>query len=105
MWEATVRYRAAQRFRARVVAQTLAENAAELAAGGLPSAASATIDEEIDDGIMAAESTVTGDTGNGAFHITAAGRSGGVLRVDASVEVWGRLVNGRAVIDRTRHSQ
>jgi len=105
LWESTVRYRAAQRFRARVVAQALAESAAEMAASGLTTGSSASVDEEIDQGLMVGEATVTGNSGQGTFHVEAAGRSSGVIRAEASVEVWGRLRNGRVIIDRTQHSQ
>lgn len=105
LWESTVRYRAAQRFRARVVAQALAESAAEMAARDLATGSSGSVEEEIDDGIMAREATITGNAAGGTFHIEAAGRSFGVPPVEASVEVWGRLVDGRVVIDRTSHSQ
>lgn len=105
LWESTMRYRAAQRFRARVVAQTLAESAAELAAQGLVTGSPATVEETIDDGLMAATCTVTGNSDEGTFHIEAAGRSSGVSGADASVEVRGRIRNGRVLIDRTNHSQ
>lgn len=105
LWESTVRYRAAQAFRARVVAQTLAENAAELAARRIATGSSGRVEEEIDGGIMAGEATVTGSSGDGSFHIRAAGRASGAHSAEASVEVWGRIVQGRLVIDRTRHSQ
>jgi len=103
--ESTERYRSAQRFRARVVAQTLAENAAELAAGGFATGSSTNVDEEIDDGLMIATATVNGNSSNATFHIEASGRAAGVMRTEASVEVWGRIRNGRVVIDRTHHSQ
>ena len=105
LWESTIRYRAAQRFRARVVAQALAESAAELAANGLTRGSSESIREETDDGLMIAECTVSGSSSEGTFQIEAAGQAYGVVRAEASVEVWGRLRNGRVVIDRTIHSQ
>ena len=105
LWESTMRYRAAQRFRARVVAQALAESAAEMSARGLENGMSGKIGTEIDDGILVGESSVLGDSNNGTFHITAAGESSGVMKAQASVEVWGRLRGGRVIIDRTLHSQ
>jgi len=105
LWESTERYRSAQRFRARVVAQTLAENAAELAARGLSTGSSASVEEEIGDGLMTATSTVNGNSSDATFHIEASGHSAGVTRAEATVEVWGRIQNGRIVIDRTLHSQ
>lgn len=105
LWESTMRYRAAQRFRARVVAQALAESAAELAARRLVSGSSSSIDEEIDQGTMIGKATVTGNAEEGTFHIEASGESAGVRSAAASVEVWGRLRDGRVIIDRTSHSQ
>lgn len=105
LWESTMRYRAAQRFRSRVVAQALAESGAELAARDLLTGSSGKIEEEIDDGIMFGESVATGNSSEGGFHITAAGRSSGTSPADASVEVWGRIRNGRLIINRTLHSQ
>lgn len=105
LWESTMRYRAAQRFRARVVAQALAESAAEMAASRVAAGSSATVEEEIAEGLMLAEATVTGASGEGSFHITAAGRAAGLGAAEASVEVWGRVRGGRIVIDRTSHSQ
>lgn len=105
LWESTMRYRAAQRFRARVVAQTLAESAAEMAARGLVTGSSESVEEETDDGVMVGEALVTGNSAEGTFHIEAAGRAAGVVRAEASVEVWGRLSGGRVIIDRTSHSQ
>ena len=105
LWESTIRYRAAQRFRARVIAQTLAESAAELAGRSLVLGSSDSIEEEINDGLMLGRAIVTGGSDEGSFHIEAAGRSAGVSHAEASVEVWGRLRGGRVIIDRTSHSQ
>ena len=105
LWESSMRYQAAQRFRSRVIAQTLAENAAELAARGLATGSSGDIDEEISEGLMLAEIEVTGPMSNGDFHIRAAGRSSGVRQTEASGEVWGRVQNGRVMIERTKHGQ
>lgn len=105
LWESTLRYRGAQAFRARVIAQTLAENAVELAAGGLTTGASGDVDEEISDGLMHAEVEVTGPSDDLEFHINAEGRSAGVQSTASSVEVWGRVRNGQILIERTKHSQ
>ncbi len=105
LWESTMRYRAAQRFRSKVIAQTLAENAVELAARGLTTGGSGDVDEEIDDGLMLAEVEVTGSARNAEFHIKAAGRSSGVRAAEASVEIWGTVRNGQISISRTKHSQ
>jgi hypothetical protein len=105
LWESTMRYRAAQRFRARVVAQALAESAAEVAAGRLAAGSSGNLEENIDGGLMVAEAAAVGTSSDGPFHITAAGRAAGLVAAEASVEVWGRVQGGRLVIDRTSHSQ
>ncbi len=105
LWESSVRYRAAQRFRSRVVAQTLAENAAELAARNITSSSSATVGEEIDDGAMDATLAVQQTSEATTFRIDARGTSQGVQPVTATVTVWGRLEAGQVLIDRTLHSQ
>jgi Tfp pilus assembly protein PilV len=105
LWESSVRYRAAQRFRSRVVAQTLAENAAELAAKNITSSSSATVRGEIDGGTMDATLAVNQTSEATTFRIDARGVARGVQPVTATVTVWGRLENGRVLIDRTSHSQ
>jgi type II secretory pathway component PulK len=105
LWESATRYRAAQRFRSRVVAQTLAENAAELAAQNIIEVPSPTVNEEVRDGTMTATRTVQEISGVRTFRIDAEGVSAGVQPVRATVTVWGRVEAGGVVIDRTSHSQ
>jgi Tfp pilus assembly protein PilX len=103
--ESTVRYRSAQRYRSRVVAQTLAESAAELAGQRLLQGMSVTVDAETADGTMSARSTVSQDSSGIAFRIDAEGTSQGVQSATASVTVWGHVEDGRIRIIRTNHSQ
>ncbi len=79
-----MRYRAAQLFRSRVIAQTLAENAAELAAKGLSDGSSLIAFAETGEGSMEAEGEVTTDFNNVTrFKIEATGTTRGVLRVES----------------------
>jgi Tfp pilus assembly protein PilX len=82
----------AQRFRARVVATTLAESAAELAAeqivnhGGMP------IDESDAQGTMRGMVTYSAGTGGGeSFTLTGIGTTGGITRATASVFLAGEI--------------
>lgn len=107
LWESTMRYRAAQRFRARVVAQTLAENAAELAAKGLADSSSLNVSaEKTDEGTMKAKGEASPDSeGVVRFRIEAEGTTRGVQPTRATVTVWGRVDAGSVRITRTKHSQ
>ncbi|MGK2859265.1 MAG: hypothetical protein ACSLFQ_18850 [Thermoanaerobaculia bacterium] len=104
--ESTMRYRGAQRYRARIVAQTLAENAAELAAKGLGDGSSLIASAETDEGTMKATGEVATDLdGVVRFKIEAEGETRGVQRVRATVTVWGRVDAGGVRVTRTKHSQ
>lgn len=106
LWESTMRYRAAQRFRARVVAQTLAENAAELAAKGLRDGSSLNASAETDEGTMAAKGEASQDVdGTVRFKIEAEGTTRGVQPTRATVTVWGRVDGSGVRVTRTKHSQ
>jgi Tfp pilus assembly protein PilV len=106
LWESTLRYRAAQSFRARVVAQTLAENAAEVAARGLADGSSLSADAEIDDGTMKAAGQASRDVdGTVRFTIEAEGTTRGAHPARATVTVHGLLDGERVRVTRTRHSQ
>jgi hypothetical protein len=94
--------RESQRFRSRIVASTLAESAAELAAAGMvtslaPNAAKASDDQGSMDGQL---NIVTG-----AFEIVGNAESAGVQPAKASVRVQGRVVGTRVVVDYTFHTQ
>jgi len=98
--------REAQRFRSRIVAQVLAENAAELAAVQIADRAGTNVDAEDWQGKMKGEQKRS-DT---AFEITGSGTTTGVAPVTATVRVQGRFVKDasnqlRLVVDYTFHSQ
>jgi type II secretory pathway component PulK len=80
----------AQRFRARVMAQTLAENGVELAADGLRTRYMAT---EKEDGWMGhTEGRMERDAGvMGTFTIEGKGTSAGVMKVDSTVKLTGTI--------------
>ncbi|MCM2314963.1 MAG: hypothetical protein NDJ92_07420 [Thermoanaerobaculia bacterium] len=106
LWESTMRYRAAQRFRARVVAQTLAENAAELAAKGLGDGSSLIVSVETDEGTLKATGEASPDSeGVVRFRIAGEGTTRGAQPTRATVTVWGRVEAGSVRLTRTKHSQ
>jgi hypothetical protein len=94
----------ARRFRARVVAQAMAENGAELAARnfatGGPSPAVHIVDEN---GTTTGSATVS--AGQGKFVLHGEGATSGVASVKATVTVQGRVVGPDVYIDYTLHSQ
>jgi hypothetical protein len=91
----------AQRFRSRLVAQTLAESAAELAAVRIVDRGGASVDAEDEQGKMTGRLTRT----NTGFEITGKGTTTGVQPVTATVRVQGRINGNRVTIDYTYHSQ
>lgn len=93
---------AARRFRARVVAATLAENAAELASEGIVTRGANRIDLETADGRMTAEMRKSGD---GTFEIRGDGTSSGLISQAAWVRVFGKVEGNRVRILYTIHSQ
>jgi hypothetical protein len=94
----------ARRFRARVIAATLAENAAELAAASLtdPNLTATprltTCDEQ---GSMTRQMTKAGEK----FTIEASGRAEGTIAQQATVTIQGNVVGTAINIDYTFHSQ
>lgn len=92
---------AAQRFRARVVASTLAENAAELAAANMINSPGATTTAQDDQGKMIGGITVNGSD----FEINGQGDATGVIPQTATVRVQGRIKGNHIAIDYTFHSQ
>lgn len=107
LWDASRELAEARRFRARIVALTLAENGAELAAlrivGGMSEASGEASD---------AQGEATGkrrmNATDGKFVIVGTGRATGVVEVRARVEVFGVAEengNGNVRIDNTFHSQ
>lgn len=93
----------ARRFRARVVALTLAENGAELAAANIVT--SIVNNPETTDSQGITTGTMTKSTITGEFEITGTGEATGVMSQKAMVTVWGQVVDGNVRIYNTRHSQ
>ena len=93
----------ARRFRARIVALTLAENGAEYAALMIVSKVPLKpIAEEDPQGRITGTRLINA---GGDFKITGTGTATGVVEVHARVEVDGRIVGDRVHIYYTRHSQ
>jgi hypothetical protein len=93
--------REAQRFRARVVASALAENAAELVAANMVTQPGSTTTAQDDQGKMIGAISVNGNN----FEIDAEGDAAGVVPVKATVRVQGRIVGNHIAVDYTFHSQ
>lgn len=99
--DSSLAQREAQRFRARVVASALAENAAELAAANMVTQPGSTTTAQDDQGKMIGAITVNGNN----FEIDAEGDAAGVVPVKATVRVQGRIVGNHIAVDYTFHSQ
>lgn len=92
----------AQRFRSRIVALTLAESAAELAAAQMVNTTNAHVDVDSTDGTLSGQYLRSGDS----FQLTGDATTKGVAIQKAHVMIQGRIVNGtQVVIDYTNHSQ
>ena len=91
----------AQRFRSRVVASALAENAAELAAANMITQPGSTTTAQDDQGKMIGAITVNGNN----FEIDGEGDAAGVVPVKATVRVQGRIIGNHIAVDYTFHSQ
>lgn len=92
----------AQRFRSRVVALTLAENAAELAAAQMVNTTNARVDVDSTDGTITGTYLRSGDS----FQLIGEATTKGVAIQNAHVTIQGRIVDQtRVVIDYTNHSQ
>ena len=92
----------ARRFRAKVIAATLAENGAELAAANMVNRMYSTASAEDWQGTI--EGKMAKNPG-GQFEIVGEGEGKGVNPSSARVRVQGRVVNNKIVIDYTRHTQ
>lgn len=92
--------REAQRFRARIVATTLAESAAELAAAQLVTAPAANVNASDEQGTMTATLQHNGNT----FLIDASAESTGVPPQKASVKVQGAVQGTRVTVSYTYHT-
>jgi hypothetical protein len=91
----------AQRFRARIIASTLAENAAELAAVNMVTQPGTTTAAQDDQGKMIGAIAVNGTD----FQIDAEGDAAGVVPLKATVRVQGRIIGNHIAVDYTFHSQ
>lgn len=94
---------AARRYRARVLAQTMAENGAELAAHDMVSKIPGTIVRVTAED---AAGTTTGElrkANDVDFVIEGKGETKGLVVVRESVTITGRVVGGRVFIDYTTH--
>lgn len=91
----------AQRFRARVVSLTLAENGAELAAQQMIDRSGATVVASNSQGTMNGSLKRTGNR----FELSGQGSTTGVLRQDSTVVVQGMITGDQIEIDYTIHSQ
>lgn len=92
--------REAQRFRARIVATTLAESAAELAALQLVTASSGPMNASDDQGTMTATLTHNGNT----FMIEASAEATGVPPQKAAVKVQGEIQGTKVKVSYTYHT-
>ena len=91
----------ARRFRARVVAATLAENGAELAAANIVTRNSTNVNADDWQGTISGRMSKTaGDQ----FEIHATGESKGLAKSAASVRVYGRIVGNELRIQYTMHA-
>lgn len=97
----------ARRFRARVVAFTLAENGAELAAQDFIAKQSSNANATDWQGSMTGEMTKTGTPPEIKFIIKATGVATGVVEQKATVDIYGsfNVVANKITIDYTYHSQ
>ncbi|HVT05333.1 MAG TPA: hypothetical protein VHL58_18370 [Thermoanaerobaculia bacterium] len=107
LWESAESFRAAQRFRSRVIVQSLAESGAELAAQDLVTSPRSIVKENLPDGLVTAEGQTEGPDAAGVttFTIHADATSQGVRPMTAHVEVFGHFEGTMMKIDRTLHSQ
>jgi len=90
----------ARRFRARVVAATLAENGAELAAASIVSKDSATVNDSDAQGTIFGHMTKTANQ----FRIRGEGSAAGVVHTSATVQLQGRIEGKQLKIDYAVHT-
>ena len=104
----------AQRFRSKVVAETLAENGAELAAVDMIEKTAAQVEAKNDQGEMKAtyrrgasdlELKATYQRGANDFEINAHAKSFGTEPKEADVRLQGRIDGTRILVDYSSHSQ
>jgi hypothetical protein len=95
----------ARRFRARIVALTLAENGAELAAAKIAAIDAMSTKVEASDWQGAITGAMNKNSNTGEFTIHATGHATGVVEVRATVDVFGKVVGNDVQIYYTHHSQ
>jgi len=91
----------ARRFRARIVAETLAENGAELAARQIVTETSTNVTAQDWQGSIEGHMM---KKGGGQFEITAAGKTSGLTESVARVRVYGQVYGATVRIQYTIHS-
>jgi len=94
----------ARRFRARIIALTLAENGAELAARQMITRASTTADAENAQGTMTGEMRKTSSLGVQPFTIIGTGESSGQQVSQSKVTLTGHIDGLRVTIEFAQHT-
>lgn len=93
----------ARRFRARIIANTLAENGAELAAVEIANPERVSSSARASDSQGEFSGHMNKD-GGGNFDIEAEGKAAGLIASEAKVLVRGRVLNGQVKIQYTIHT-
>lgn len=91
----------AQRFRSRIIAQTLAESAAELSAVHIVDRSGTNVDAEDEQGKMVGTASRT----SVSFVLNGTGTTTGVMPTSATVRIQGTLSGNHLTIDYSFHSQ
>lgn len=91
----------ARRFRARIVAATLAENGAELAAAAMLSRPSANVNATDFQGTISGNLRKTSD---GRFELTGSGATSGVVQTTSRVTLNGKIEGNRVKIEYAVHN-
>jgi hypothetical protein len=95
-------FRQAERFRARIVAQVLAENGAELAAQQMVNQLSGLRTYQDSQGKIRGEYK---QVAGGAFELTGTGQTSGIAPAQAAVSIQGQIEGTTIHVDFTTHSQ
>jgi hypothetical protein len=101
MIDSTRSLQEAQRFRARIIAATLAENAVELAAAGMITKPGGEVQSEDAQGTMDGTLVRTGSN----FELVGEASSKGVPPATAHVRLQGSITGNQVTIDWSTHSQ
>ena len=108
LYDASRELAEARRFRARIIALTLAENGAELAARDLVNMPSDPAPMTDWQGTISGDVTKSGDKTSAVgetFKINGTGDATGIVEAHATVYIQGRIDAAGIHIDYTRHSQ